>query len=183
VTITLPRPALADRTWRHDSACARKDVPADLWTADGDRARAVALHVCQYHCPVMAECAAEADLYADTEARYFSTVVGGTVYDSRGHIGKLRSHAAICPLCPIKAEWPSIGVADPTPRRGRPRLMEPQQRFGPQCGTEAAYSRHRRRKEPIDEVCRDGRRARQRAQDLLCRYGICQHVQHRVVAW
>lgn len=168
MTITLPRPLLADRTWRRDSACARKDVPADLWTADNDRARAAALHVCQRHCPVIADCDAEAQLFVGTEARYRSAVVGGLVYDSRGRASRVQSHTTRCPLCrrdPAEA-WPQIAVSN----------------LAPPCGTEAAYNRHRRRKEAIDEVCKQGRRARQRAQDRQCRYGICNHPTHRVVA-
>lgn len=146
-----------DRAWRFDGACAQPGVPLDLWSAENESARLAALHVCHRHCPVgvRKECDAEARDFHGTPDEYRSMVVGGRLYDKDGEPVERDLPARRCPLCPVvveglpAAEWPRIGSRKP----GRGRLRK-DGADAPPCGTEAAFARHRRRHEAIDEACR-----------------------------
>jgi hypothetical protein len=146
-------------------------VPAALFSSATMPAKAAALHVCHNHCPVVAQCAAEA---ASTDNR--SIVMGGVSYNQYGKPNDDRRIAqTTCPLCTYRPQpWPAHGAQS---RRGRKETgLDP-------CGTDGAYSRHVRRKELIDEACREAHRAAGllRKQELRqrCRAGQCPHPQHR----
>ncbi len=50
------------------------------------------------------------------------------------------------------------------------------------CGTEGAYTRHRRRGEPIDDVCRAARRTRDNARRIRKRDGLQARAADKAVA-
>ena len=144
---TLLRPLVADRSWPADAACRPgTDVPTQLWDAGDETARAAAVHVCRTHCPVMADCHAEAQLFRDTPDKYRSMVVGGVVYEQNGNVSRRKSPPVRCPLCTfLPARWPHTD-AEPDSRPPRDETWS--------CGTEAGHSRHRRRKERACDLCR-----------------------------
>lgn len=154
------RPLVADRSWTVEAACRPgAGVPVDLWAADNDTARAVAVHVCRSHCPVRAECDAEAQLRAGTPAGYRSMVVGGVAYDRRGRASQRRTGPCRCPLCAVSPwDWPP---PDAHPAVDREEVAP--------CGTDAGYGRHRRRKEQICQDCRVAHNASDQARKRLRR--------------
>jgi hypothetical protein len=174
-TTLLLRPIHADRNWTDHAACRPgTDVPADMFSSDTEPAKAAALHVCRNHCPVIDECKTEAELQP-----YRSMVAGGVAYNQHGEPDLRRTAQTRCPLCTFRpAPWPEPG-AQARGRRPDPRTLKP-------CGTQAAYNRHRRRGEPIDDACRQAHSAagapRKREQRHRCKAGECPHPEHRAAA-
>ncbi|MFF9844651.1 WhiB family transcriptional regulator [Streptomyces sp. NPDC013740] len=127
--------------WRQSAACGRVDP--DLMFPDPGNRRAVlaALDVCR-GCPVLLPCLDEA-----------LNEEGGKTKDSRyGIRGGLTPSQRY-----VRRRVSRPSVPDPTPRPHTGGLPPAP------CGTRAAYMRHLRRKEPVDDACREANNAANRA--------------------
>ncbi|MFI2620430.1 WhiB family transcriptional regulator [Streptomyces sp. NPDC018584] len=110
-------------------------------------------------------------------------------YPARGHTEQEERARTVCATCPAREACLAAVLADEKhlrpsdrdgirgglngreryalqhgpdkPRRRKPRPAKPRALLP--CGTPAAYDRHVRRGEPIDQACREGRRARWRS--------------------
>ncbi|MEC3995065.1 WhiB family transcriptional regulator [Actinacidiphila sp. DG2A-62] len=85
-----------------------------------------------------------------------------------------RDAKAVCATCPVEAEcrawamqvgveygvWGGTSAADRRHQGVKPVRMERQVK---PCGTQAAYDRHIKRGEPVDDECREANRLRQAA--------------------
>ncbi|MET9734026.1 WhiB family transcriptional regulator [Streptomyces sp. NPDC006458] len=129
-------PSAADgrgRGWELNAACRLQD--AELWFAD--RTRDLAVAVCRA-CPVLLPCR---DAVLKREEGLAEGRRSGIVAGLTGAQRYALEHAGVR-LGPA----PDTGSAESP--QGRPR-REPAP-----CGTRAAYQRHLRRREPVDDACR-----------------------------
>lgn len=84
--------------WDKRAAC--RDTPEAFFAADvhhGPWAPVAALHTCQYHCPVIAQCGAYAQALPTTWRT--SVVLGGVAYDSRGEPNGRAQATRTCTRC------------------------------------------------------------------------------------
>lgn len=147
MTTTVLAPVVAGHDWNRHALCARPDIPIGLWTSTGLGARATAVHLCRYHCPVLAKCAAEALAVVGTEVAYTDIVVGGYDFGASGRERKDRPEWVGCHLCNRHRPWPP-----------QPDVDRPSPRSTQRHGTEAGYSWHRRHGVPYCEPCREAHR-------------------------
>lgn len=117
------------REWELSAACRHQD--AELWFSSRTQARALA--ICEA-CPVLVPCRAavlerEAGLPKCRRSGIVAGLTGAQRFDLE-HAGQRRPQ----PPEPATADRPR---REPAP-----------------CGTRAAYQRHLRRREPIDDACR-----------------------------
>ena len=69
----------------------------DMWFSNNEAVRALAAHVCQVHCPVMAQCN---DWGVDLPHEERSTqVIGGVRYNKNGAVSRSQKVAPYCDLC------------------------------------------------------------------------------------
>lgn len=128
--------------WRESAACARLENPDVMFPdAYGPEGISKALAVCR-SCPVKRDCIEDA-----------LTDEGGRGPDSRYGIRGGRTPQQRFKI--YQSRRPSA-QSIPEPRPGG-RKAAP-------CGTPAAYDRHCRDKEPIDDACRDAHNEKNRAQ-------------------
>lgn len=127
-----------NRTWRNQAAClAAGDL---MFPEPGDRRGVIeAKRVCAA-CPVIEACLADA--MAEEGGRGKASRFG-----IRGGLDTGQRHAMYRRLVPA------------------PKTVRPDNSGKPlaPCGTQAAYDRHVRRKEPVDEACRQAHADRRRA--------------------
>lgn len=123
------------RAWEASAACRLQD--ADLWFSRRSSSRAVA--VCAA-CPVLAQCrAAVLTREKGLPECHRDGVIAGLTGPQRYAL----EHQA-------DGAW-----AEPAAVPGPPRAPAPAPRGRPApCGTRAAYQRHLRLREPVDEACR-----------------------------
>ena len=132
-----------DREWELKAAC--RNVDPDVFFSK--RTTGLARQTCR-GCPVRMDCLEAALVREAGVAKAFRIgLVAGTTGSQRWAIEQQRKAAA--------------GGAKPKPKpkkkpAGRPRGS------APQCGTPAAYQRHLRLKEPIDQECREANAAARR---------------------
>ncbi|WP_405997964.1 WhiB family transcriptional regulator [Streptomyces sp. NBC_00829] len=123
------------RPWELSAACRDKD--GDLWFSGRTRGRAVAICTA---CPVLDDCRAavlrcEEGLPKCDRVGIIAALTGAQRY-ALEHERKRQQHPP-----------PASDATDRMPA-GRPaRELAP-------CGTRAAYQRHLRRREPVDDACR-----------------------------
>lgn len=125
-----------DREWELRAACRRQDP--DLWFSERTASRAT--QICLNECPVRAECL-EATLAR--EALTPDTLRAGIM---AGLTGSQRAA-----LAAERREAPAQSKPKPKPKPAAARVGRPQS----PCGTRAAYQRHLRNGEPVDEACRN----------------------------
>lgn len=119
-----------DREWERKAACLGQDPEIWFSKTTGTKAR----RICRDECPVREECL-EAILARESEtpdSLRFGIVAGLT----GAQRAKVARRLAPQPAKPRKKP------------AGSGRQLAP-------CGTPAAYDRHVRKKEPIDQACRD----------------------------
>lgn len=91
--------------WRKLARCAEPDVIADDWFPEHAGVRTKvhmrAVHLCREHCPVLAECHAEAKATPTTRRR--NVVLGGVTYDRNGDRAA-DGPPTRCPQCPPKGK-------------------------------------------------------------------------------
>ncbi|MGW0558050.1 WhiB family transcriptional regulator [Streptomyces sp. NPDC002926] len=124
---------LTTRTWELSAAC--RDEDSELWFSRRTRVRAMAICTA---CPVLDDC----------RAAVLRREEGLPKRDRRGIIAALtgaQRHALDREQKRQQQPPPDLNATDRGP--GRPRELAP-------CGTRAAYQRHVRRQEPIDDACR-----------------------------
>ena len=128
-----------DREWELKSAC--KNVEPDVFFSK--RTVGLAKQTCRA-CPVQMSCLEAALVREDGVAKAFRIgIVAGQSGSQRWAIEQQRKAAA--------------GIAKPKKKpAGRPRGA------APLCGTPAAYQRHLRLKEPIDQACKEANAAARR---------------------
>lgn len=51
--------AVQEETWEHRALCRMRGVDPDLWGGESAQGNRQAAHLCNQHCPVRAECAAD----------------------------------------------------------------------------------------------------------------------------
>lgn len=132
--------------WERQAACAKSSDP-DLWFADNQRGRATAVHICQRHCPVLAQC--EARRIADPQP--YSVQAGVRYTDD-----------------PIRPE-PAWHQPKPSGRncgicKARRPVRWPVAKAWPDCGDNVAYRRHRELGQKPCESCAEWLRMRRNAQ-------------------
>lgn len=138
-----------DREWELRAAC--KGMDPDIFFSRSTVG--LAKQTCR-ECPVQMECLEAALVREDGVPKAFRTgLVANTTGAQRYAIEKQRKSAA---QAAAKAE----AAAKPRPKpTGRPKgagSLAP-------CGTPAAYQRHVRNKEPIDQACKDANAKSRRA--------------------
>lgn len=116
----------------------------NLWLSTEYNDRALAVHICQRHCPFAAAC--------ETWPRAADAVQAGVLHDRRGlPVGRQpKPSAKRCVTCGGKPA-PTIPPAPPAPAK---QLAD--------CGTYAAYRRHKRRDEQPCQPCTDAYRRQER---------------------
>lgn len=119
--------------WRTTAACAKEDP--ELFFGETGEERSMALHICLAHCPVLAQCAQDAEEHPPV-----SGVQGGVAY------GRYR----------IPLGWETRIV--PTCRR----CPQPVGTDTGACGTVLGYGRHTRAGTPVCQPCRAAQTERQR---------------------
>lgn len=131
-----------DREWELQAACRSQDP--DIWFSS--KSIGLARQICQ-GCPVQMDCLEAALVREAGVAKAFRTgLVANTTGAQRWSIEQQRKAAA--------------GVPKPKPKRKPTR--RPPSKSVPPCGTPAAYQRHLRREEPIDQACREANAAARR---------------------
>ncbi|MGW7262143.1 WhiB family transcriptional regulator [Streptomyces sp. NPDC054842] len=130
------------RAWESAGSCRHQD--ADLWFSRATRPAAMA--ICST-CPVLEACRdavlrREKGLPRCRRNGVIAGLTGPQRYALDGRAGQPETRQPE-PSAPVSA-GPSA-----TPDRSRPAATKP-----PPCGTRAAYQRHLRRREPVDEACR-----------------------------
>jgi hypothetical protein len=132
-------------TWRKQPACAAPQYAdhRDLWFAEDSEREALraAVKVCR-GCPIRALCLATATIEEEGKGRQNRWGIRG------GLTARQRWDAD-----------PQVTDREPQPS-GKP--LAP-------CGTPAAYDRHIRKKEPIDQPCRDAHARQKREREALKR--------------
>jgi WhiB family redox-sensing transcriptional regulator len=131
-----------DREWELQAAC--KGVDPDVFFSQ--KTIGLARQTCRA-CPVQMDCLEAALVREAGVAKAFRTgLVAGTTGSQRWS---------------IEQQWKATtDITKPKPKRkptGRPRGKSV-----PPCGTPAAYQRHLRREEPIDQACREANAAARR---------------------
>lgn len=127
-------------TWRDQATCAAPEYTdqQDLWFAeDGDPDRQTAVRIC-LTCPTRQACLDKATVEEKGKGRQSRWGIRGGLT--------------------ARQRWNKDRTAidrDPQPS-GRPPAA---------CGTAAAYDRHIRKKEPIDQPCRDAHAKQKRERD------------------
>ncbi|MFD3614463.1 WhiB family transcriptional regulator [Streptomyces sp. NPDC058676] len=122
-----------DREWELKAACKSEDP--DVFFSS--KSVGLARQIC-HDCPVRMECLESAIVREARVAKEFRTgIVAGLTGAQRWAIDQQRKAAA-------KAE----GKASAVKPRGPGRKPSP-------CGTRAAYQRHIRKGEPVDQACKD----------------------------
>lgn len=129
--------AAPDGGWWARARCAKPDVHSDLFAQLSESAAEIALHICHTHCPVLEQCAAD----AEREPPQWGGVYGGIFWASSGtgHRSRRRRSrqepADWCALCygGIVTSHPKKTVA--------------------QCGTLSGSRRHRHLGEPTCAAC------------------------------
>lgn len=86
-----------DLDWRRFGRCAQRDADPDMWHSKSMNTVAAARHICVYHCPVMAQCLADAR--ATTRTRRVSMVAGGVFFTEHGHEARAQPLKKTCHLC------------------------------------------------------------------------------------
>ena len=153
-------PLVRSQAWNLKAACAQAGVPADVWARNVAVLRATAVHICLRHCPVRAECLAEVQTLAGTDAAYRSVVVGGLDLAESGKPRQFEPRPrAQCWIC-RGHEPPALLPAEAEPK-SRSKVV--------QHGTEAGFSWHRRRHEAPCDACREGHRVYQYAHKVDAR--------------
>ncbi|MFI2033686.1 WhiB family transcriptional regulator [Streptomyces bottropensis] len=119
-----------DREWELQASCRSQDP--DIWFSKATWTKAK--KICLEACPVREECLeailARESLTADSLR---SGIVAGLTGAQRAKLN-------------AKDRAPKAAAQPKPPGQGRP--------IAP-CGTKSAYERHRRKREPIDQACRD----------------------------
>ncbi|ELP64101.1 transcription factor WhiB [Streptomyces turgidiscabies Car8] len=134
---------MMDREWELRAACRA----ADPDTFFSSKSIGLARQLCQ-GCPVRMECLESALVREDGVAKAFRTgLVAGLTGAQRWAIGKQREVAAKAGAKPAKKK--------PRPKSTRRWNLAP-------CGTRAAYQRHVRKGEPVDDACRAANNAGKR---------------------
>ncbi|OIJ62727.1 WhiB family transcriptional regulator [Streptomyces mangrovisoli] len=123
------------RDWELSAACRNQD--AELWFSSRTQARAV--EICRT-CPVLLLCRAAVLKREDGLPRcQRSGIIAGLTGSQRYDLARAAAGAT---LPPAEIASAAVGVADRIRQEPAP------------CGTRAAYQRHLRRREPVDEACR-----------------------------
>jgi len=142
--MTIPTPG-----WRDQAPC----VGDYLFDAESGADAQMAARIC-HGCPVALDCL-EAALSEETgDSNNRSGIRGGLTPKQRVTIARRRRTWAAA-----KAEAEGVTVKKPMRGPGRPEAP---------CGTQAAYDRHIRRHELVDDACREAhaeKRRKQRARD------------------
>jgi hypothetical protein len=122
---------VVSREWELRAACRYEDP--DLWFSHQHRGEAIA--ICQ-SCPVREECLDAALVReAGVPKTYREGIVAGLSGPQRWRLARQRNIAA-----------------PPPPKEPKPKYRR-RWKIAP-CGTDSAYKRHVRNKEPVDEACR-----------------------------
>ncbi|MFC8436541.1 WhiB family transcriptional regulator [Streptomyces sp. NPDC057253] len=130
-----------DREWELQAACRSMDP--DVFFSQ--KTIGLAKQTCK-GCPVQMECLEAALVREDGVPKAFRIgLVANTTGAQRWSIEQQRKAAAAAPQPPKKKP------------AGRPRSKS-----GPECGTPAAYQRHLRYGEPVDQACKDANAASRR---------------------
>jgi hypothetical protein len=136
-----------DREWELRAAC--KGMDPDIFFSRSTVG--LAKQTCR-ECPVQMECLEAALVREDGVSKAFRTgLVANTTGAQRYAIEKQRKSAAKAEASKAAEERP----ATKSKPRGSGRELAA-------CGTPAAYNRHVRKKEPIDQACRDANAAANR---------------------
>lgn len=134
MTTRAPDTIVRPGEWTHRAACKGDDTDGVFFD---DRSPADAKARCA-GCPVREQCLADAMEWESVRGNARFGVFGGLTADQRK--AKAEKEAAATPAAPA-----------PAPVVNPPRPLA-------ECGTESAYNRHVRRKEPVDEACAQARR-------------------------
>ncbi|MFF5984377.1 WhiB family transcriptional regulator [Streptomyces olindensis] len=133
-----------DREWELQAAC--RSVDPDVFFSS--EAIGQAQQTCK-GCPVRMECLEAALVREDGVPKAFRTgLVAGLTGPQRWKIAQQRKAA-------------TEATEKPPAKRPQPKKSPRRQDVAP-CGTPAAYQRHIRKKEPVDQACRDAYAASKR---------------------
>jgi hypothetical protein len=130
-----------DRHWLADALCRTQQHDPDLWFADTTQDRALALHLCRNHCPVLQQCAA-------AQLAPAHGIFAGTAYAANGRRDNhsQRQSSLNCKTCHDR----------------RAATIEPTSRWE-NCGTYKAYKQHRLRNQDPCLPCKKANSERDRA--------------------
>ncbi|MFF4909073.1 WhiB family transcriptional regulator [Streptomyces sp. NPDC001260] len=124
--------ATSDESWESYAVCRHHDP--DLWFSR--RTAATAIAICRT-CPVLPACRTAMQRREDgLPPNHRQGIVAGLTPSQRYRLERTARRRPVPVLPP-----------DPVPRTRKTHVPAP-------CGTRAAYQRHLRRREPVDEACR-----------------------------
>ncbi|GGP55592.1 WhiB family transcriptional regulator [Streptomyces abikoensis] len=127
------------------AACARPSAQPELWYSSDPEERQAARYWCTTACPVLEQCLAE------TMAK-------------EGNIATRERHGIRGGLDGRQRRRYFLTDIRPEPVEPRPRKPAKSGRPPAKCGSEAAYQRHLRLGEPVDEACKTAHREHRAAQ-------------------
>jgi hypothetical protein len=129
---------LPPTTWESRAACRTNP---DLWTSTHTHERALAIHTCRTHCPVLTQCA------AGVQARPCpGSVQAGILFNTN-----------VQPAPTLRQPTPTGRRCEQCAEDTAPAAKKPASRWV-DCGTIRAYRRHGKRRETACGRCRDAER-------------------------